>query len=217
MPTATPIFGNLGRELVIATPPTWHALNLDPERRAQVVADLVDEVAGGRDDLAAIRHELRTTLRDTLAEAVDRGAFFVAVTMDVARGFPVSASVVASLVPLGRDDDGKPLTDAESTADALASGGGWERRDVSVVDLAIGRATRLRRRAGTGLVSDDGREPEAETVQFFVPLEDTPGRMLALSFSTPTVAVAEVFVELFDVIAGAARWAGDRGEGAPRG
>ncbi|MDQ4125173.1 MAG: hypothetical protein M3134_06200 [Actinomycetota bacterium] len=215
--TAAPVFDDLARELLIATPPTWHALDLDPERRAQVVANLVDEVAGGRDELAAIRHELRTTLRETIADAVDNGAFFVALMVDIARGVPVSASVVASLAPLGRDDDGKPLGDPESMADALAKGGGWRPEDVSIVDLAIGRATRVRRRAGMGLISEEGLEVDAESVQFFVPLEDTPGRMLALSFSTPTVAVADVFVELFDVIAGAARWADDRREGGSGG
>ncbi len=214
--TATSPLGVLDRELVIATPPTWHSLDLDPERRADVVASLVDGVAGGRDDLAAIRHELRTTLRETLANAVDSGAFFVAVMMDVARGFPVSASVVASLAPVGRDADGKPLTDPDSMVDALDKSGGWRRQDLSVVDLPIGRAARLRRRAGIGLVAEDGREPEAETVQFFVPLEAPRGRMLALTFSTPTIAVADAFVELFDVIAATARWAGDD-TGGPRG
>jgi hypothetical protein len=63
----------------------------------------------------------------------------------------------------------------------------------------------LRRRVGTGIHDQEGREAPAENVQFFVPLPEVD-TLLALVFSTPILPLADAYAEVFDAMAMSASW-----------
>jgi hypothetical protein len=191
--------------LGVVTPATWFDLDLDPSTRAASMAGLVESRAAGGGVGPAERAELVRLLESTAAAAEAQGAVYAALYSDVLEGRPVSASLVISIVE-GRAGPPPPLgTDRAAVAEGvsrLLAGAGA----VEVRDLPGGPAVRVRKRIQAQVAPGEGPVAEVENVQWFVPLPG--GRHLALlSFSTPTLGLAEALGELFDTIAGTLSWA----------
>lgn len=188
-------------------PGDWTRLPLDPKTRDRRITGIVERRIGKEDRHAYLRRQYILQLRKAAADAAARGAFFAAVHNSSAKGVPLSASAMAAMVPALTDAGGNVLHDAEAVAAALATGGdGSEGRvlEHSVVDLQVGPAARIRRRAGTG-IRVQSREVLGEAVQYYVPLPEAD-KTLALVFSTPILSLADAYTELFDVLALSASW-----------
>jgi hypothetical protein len=183
----------------VATPASWHELDLDPSTRRRSIA-LIVERSGEMN--AVTREELARLLDEAAADAQAQGAVFAALYSDVLEDRPVSASLVVS-VREGRGEAAPTGMNRSAVAQGLSrvlEGAG----SVEVRDLPVGHAVRLRKRLQAPLPGQEAKA-EVENVQWFVPSPD--GRQLALlAFSTPTLGLAEPFGKLFDAIAGTVRW-----------
>jgi hypothetical protein len=180
------------------------ALDVDPATSANSIRRLVDERVGSDPRVAAPRAQFTGMLQQAVANAARNGAVMAFVYADVFGDAPVGASLLAFVT--GAED--KVMKDGDIDLDALhdlvrgSSGTGETVVDSSVVDLPAGRAVRVRRRT-TAVVL--GRAVPTEVVQYFVPV---PGRRntVTLNFSTPSVALADAFSELFAAMAETLQW-----------
>lgn len=204
-PAATGQKTSPAERFTMLVPGDWTLLPLDPKTRDRRIVGIVERRIGKDDRHAYLRRQYVVQLRKAAADAASRGAFFAAVHNSSANGVPLSASVMASLVPPAKDASGNVLTDARSLAADLAKGNGGQVLEHSVVDLQVGEAARVRRRAGTGIHAVNGQEVVGEAVQFYVPLREAR-RMLALVFSTPILSLGDNYASLFDVMALSTRW-----------
>jgi hypothetical protein len=194
------------RRLAMVTPGDWIVLPLDPRTRDRRIARLVEREVGKEDRVAWLRRQTIVELRKVAADAHRRGAFFAAVSSRIAGDRPMAASVLALMMSPADDREAELLHDPDALALVLdAQEPGAETLERSTVDLQLGRAIRLRRRVGTGIHDQEGRQAQAENVQFFVPLPEAD-RLLALVFSTPILPLADAYAEVFDAMAMSGSW-----------
>lgn len=199
--------GDAGRpRFRLATPADWTDLDLAPATRRRSADRLVGLLAGPDAGASAVRDEVTSLLLGAAEDAAAHGAFFASLLSDVVEGHPVSASLVVSLRSDAGDGEAGDL-DALAEQLRLRPGPGAAAPQTAVVRLPAGPAVRLRSRAtaragGTG--GGAGRI-EVESLQYFVPVPGG-GDLLALSFSTPNLALADSFVELFDAMAESLSW-----------
>lgn len=195
-----------GAGFAIVLPTNWELLDLDPRTRDRSVQRMVTRGLGKADHLARLRHEAVVAYRRMLVDAEDNGAFLAANVSETVAGTVLAASVLAFFVPLPRGEDGTPMSGVEEMSVALGQPAEGERAlEVSIVELAVGRAVRVRALARSELTGSDGRHPEVQVVRFFVPAPDLGG-MLVMAFSTPSLFAADAFAELFDALARSASW-----------
>ncbi|MEA2411599.1 MAG: hypothetical protein QOC77_2160 [Thermoleophilaceae bacterium] len=184
-------------QMTIAMPGDWVEVDLrasDEEmvRNVDERAQQIPELRDSRDQ--AIR--LMRQVRDVSEEV---GIVFAAAMFDVVEGVPVVASATVTAGPLiGIDAAASEEDRLESIAAALRANS--ERvEDISVADLPPGRAVRIQQ-LHEGAESPLGGSLVTFSVQYLLPVagEDT---LVAITFATPTVALAEGFIPLFDTIA----------------
>lgn len=193
----------------MAVPSGWVILPLDPATRDRRIAGMVKHRIGKEDRHAYLRRQYVLKIRKVVAEAANNGAFFLAVHSGAIKGVPMMASVIVSMLPQVSDAAGNVLTDPAALAADAATGRGeaskGETLEHSVVELQVGSAARIHRRAPIGIKAEDGREVIGETIHYYVPLPEAR-RTLAMVFSTPLLSVADAYTRLFDVMALSARW-----------
>ena len=142
-------------------------------------------------------------LAQATAEATRRGAVFASLLSDVVDGRPVAASL---LVSMAAGQHGGAIGHLDALADRLRAGvSDTGEAEVGVVDLPAGLAVRTRRRTVTRSESRQVAPTEVESVQYFVPVPGTAA-LLVLSFSTPSLTLADALVALFDAIAESLAW-----------
>jgi hypothetical protein len=192
-PDAVPAFG-------LGLPASWRTVDLHPATRESSMMRLVEEAIPAGPGAAQARGLMLGMLRRGTEEAVERKAVLAALYSSAADGIPLGASLVASVLPAAASTEGRPRPDGEALVESLratVAGGAGERHD-----LPGGPAVRVRRR-------QDASVPEVavpvEMVQWFV-LHPSGNRMAVLSFSTPNLALAEPFGEVFDAIAWSLQW-----------
>jgi hypothetical protein len=192
--------------LSIVTPASWRRLDLDPRTRDRSLREMVKRALGADDRLARLRHEAVVAYRRVVADAVDRGAFLLAMVSTVVDGTPLFASLQAFLVP-GVTAPGDSLAATVAGMGPVLSGPGDHQRVVETgpVELRLGPAHRVRALVGSGVHGRDGGEAAVDVVRFFVPLAGG-AHLLVLAFSTPILDLGDVFAELFDQMALSARW-----------
>ncbi len=181
----------------LALPLAWVELDLNPATRAQSIARIVDERGEAGQALGLARAQLTDMLESIAAQAEAKNGVYAAFYSDILEDKPVSASLIVSLVP-ATGEPPPPGSDAVSVARVLQQMVPAD-VDTELRQLAVGPAVRIRRRleapiAGLGSVA-------IEDLQYVVVLPDLM-RLALLDLSTPTVGLADVFVELFDAIAG---------------
>jgi hypothetical protein len=188
--------------MTIATPGDWIAIDLGASD--EEIAAIVDARAEQLPQLSDSRAEavrLMKQVRD-VSDAV--GIIFAAVMFEVIEDVPVVASMTISAGPLAFEGEepapGGDRLEAMATALRAANDSGRRLEDASIVELPAGRAVRVQQ-----MQPSDGPtlpEPQVMTfsVQYLVPLERDES-LVAITFSTPTMALADEFVPLFDGIA----------------
>jgi hypothetical protein len=194
----------------LPTPGNWFDLDLDPRTRDESIASLVDAHVAQSPAAVHNREGLRRLLRRTAREAAQGGMIFASLMSEVAEGVPVSASATVTLrsaVSLG----GAPISNSGDIAGHLRgqARAGWRGIEVRVAEIPTGSVVRLQ-----GLQEGDvgGLATGVVTlvVQYFVPVPGTPS-LAVLTFTTPTLALAEPFTALFDTMAEnfSFEWSGD--------
>jgi hypothetical protein len=185
----------------LALPVSWTELDLNPATRSEAIAKIVAERGQAGAQLGLGPAQLADILESLASQAEEKNGVYAAFYSDVMEGAPVSASLIVSIVPASGGAP-PPGTDPTSIATVLQqmfpAEAGAELRE-----LGAGPSVRVRRRleapiAGVGNVAVDN-------LQYIVVLPDLT-RLALLDFSTPTIGLADAFVELFDAIAGTLVW-----------
>lgn len=194
----------MSRDLRLIVPPAWFDLDLDPATRRASIDRMLAERAAGAAEMPFVA-DLAVLLERQAAEAHERGAVRAAMFSEELGGERVSAALVVVVVE-GRGDTcatagsdaGGRVALAWGLAEVLGGEGTTE-----LCSLGAGPAVRVRRRA-TNELPGGGQVP-VESVQYFVPFPD--GRdLVLLSFSTPSLGLADAFAEVFDAMAGTLSW-----------
>ena len=205
-------------------PEAWETLDFDPATRERSIEQLVRRTVGDAD--SSVLHQWAiNTYRQVFAHAASTGMFFGANFTSELAGRPLSASVVAFVTQAPLDHGGRIMEPA-TLAQALAHP--HHERPIEpprLVDLPVGPSVRTRARVGPALRTPDRagstvsaysgidvrehdaatHESEVDVVRFYTAM---PARdlLLVITFSTPVLAAAGAFAELFDSIAITAQW-----------
>jgi len=186
--------------IALAMPASWRSLDLDPTTRAENNRRVVEEAIPSGLGATEARKLMLGLLRDATDSAVTGRAAVAALYCSAADGIPLGASLVATVLEATTAPADQLPPDAQALADSLQTtiaAGTGERRD-----LPAGPGVRVQRQQ-TG--TDVGSPVPVQTVQWYV-LHPKGDRMAILSFSTPNVALAEPFGEVFDAIAWSLQW-----------
>jgi hypothetical protein len=180
----------------MVTPPGWFTLDLSGGADRQDLRRLVAERAGYL--RAETRDELTRSLEQLVTAARAQRACLAAVHSARVGDDLIGASMVAAAV----DAVGRIVRDGVVDLDELRAVLGVEERLSAIVDLPAGQARRVQSRQESASGDQVAR---AENVQYFLPV---PGRaaVLLVTFSTPTLRLAEAYGELFDTMAASIEW-----------
>lgn len=175
----------------IVTPGDWADLDLDPSSRHRSITRAVRRALITNPGLSAHAVRLISLLDDVARRAYDAGGFFCSSLVLSSDDGPVVANVLMQLSPGDSAAVGGSAEEAcAGLAAAVSCDPSWADADVSVVSLpSVGPAVRVVVVAG------------GVCVQYLVPVPDS-SEYVVLTFTSPTAAYAEVFVELFDSMAG---------------
>lgn len=174
----------------IVTPGDWADLDLDPSSRHQSIARSVRRAVIANPGLSAHAVRLISLLDDVARRAHDAGGFFCSSLVLSADDGPVVANVLMQLCSGDSSAGGGSAEEAcAGLAAAVSCDPSWADADVSVVSLtSVGPAVRVVVLAG------------GVCVQYLVPVPDS-SEYVVLTFTSPSAAYAEAFVELFDSMA----------------
>jgi hypothetical protein len=189
----------------LATPANWFDLDIGPSTSRAAIKRLVEaRVRGDDPKQVELRRQLTELLQQAAVDAAANGGVFCSIYSGLVEGRPMSASLLASFGALGDRKGVDGAVDMDDLAAGLVAGTGpgTTVTETEVVTLEAGPAVRLRKRTKAEVVD---RKVDSDVVQYAVPV---PGgsRVLLLTFSTPTLQVADAFAGLFDVIAASLRW-----------
>jgi hypothetical protein len=176
----------------MALPPGWVSLDVDPSTSAATIRRMVALAAEADETVAENRESLERMLIDAARDCATSGVLYCAAYFEPFENLPVQASVTVAVYAA---TDG---TDFSRMATELADGEGG--RTITVVDLDAGRAVKRSGHRNTRFPGTD--EPlELVTHQFFIPVPDTGNLLAVVAFATPTLALEDDMVALFDAIA----------------
>jgi hypothetical protein len=184
-------------------PDGWITVDLDSGERSPAAAAAVDAAVRDTPELSGVAEAMRQTVAAATQVAVDRGALFLALGFE-----PVGIDVVAMSVTVYGLTTSGGAVGLDVLADELAvpQPEDFNGRDVRMVELPVGPAVRLHTMTtGAADPTDgdgggDGRSLFVEAVDHFVPVAGTADVAL-ISCSTPSVAVGDQALALFDRIA----------------
>jgi hypothetical protein len=185
----------------LSVPVAWVELDLNPATRARTIGDIVAERGGAGQQLGLSPGQLTDLLENLAGQARAQNGVYAAFYSDVMEGAPVSASLIVSILP-GSGGAPPPGTDPMSVARVLQQMFPAD-ADVQLRELAAGPAIRVRRQLEAPIA--DAGTLAVENVQYVVVFPDLM-QLALLDFSTPTIGLADAFVELFDAIAETLAW-----------
>jgi hypothetical protein len=186
----------------LAVPDGWLSVDLDRlpvDRRGDLVLavdHLVAEVPEMREDSA----HLVDIAEGVIADAEAHDALLAAVGFELVGGALVALSVAAYAIPGDEAFDVEALAEDLTTPHPLDMNG----RDVEVVDLPVGPAVRVHAISETA-PDAEGRTMVIEGVDHFIPVPSGTD-MLLLTGSTPSVAIGDELLPVFDDIAASVRF-----------
>lgn len=180
----------------ILLPESWWTIDLrDATARERSVAQVVDRQFGRSDDRATLRADARRHLRRATEDATHAGGRLMAVSLMVAGGLPLPATLTVYRLP-GQDLTTQGVAELEAS---LQDEGPSE----STLDLADGPAGPVLRRIGRGAGPNDlgASELSMLVADYWLDPHDGEG-LVYLVFSSPLVEAQDALLHLFDVIAG---------------
>lgn len=180
----------------ILLPGSWWTIDLRAAgARRRSVAQVVDHQLGRTDDRAALRADARRHLNRVAADAARAGGRLLAVSLMVAGGLPLPATLTVYRLP-GQDLTTRGMAELRAS---LHDDGPGECR----LDLADGPVGPMLRRVGRRAAPDDlgASELPMLVADYWLDPDDGQG-LLYLVFSSPVIEAQDALVHLFDVIAG---------------
>jgi hypothetical protein len=186
----------------ILLPAKWIELDLDPQTRTSSFRTIVAQRGASALDQGDTADELVSVLETAAAQALALGAVYAAFYSDVlGEDRPVTASLLVSIVR----GTGAPLPEGANAStmvsalrDVYASGG-----ETQVHELSASPAVWVKSRGEAP--TPGGAIVPVLNIRYLVPVPDLD-RIVVMQFSTPNLALAEPFAELFDAIAGSLAW-----------
>lgn len=179
-----------GSTIGVVLPEDWWTIDLRDRRGIRrSVGALVTRQLGTTDERAALRRQVRQELEEAAAAAAASGGRFMAVSLMVAGGVPISATMTVFRLPrstAGGLEQVEAAAREETGVSWTAAEGAWGRvlrrvRDVSGAE-----------RLGAGGVA-------LTVADYWFDPDDGHGLLLA-SFSTPDVWAKESILDLFDAV-----------------
>lgn len=180
----------------LVLPGTWAAIPLADETvMKKSIAALVKRQLGGDDRIARRRIQLRNELVETAEKAVAEGALSFSLSMELLPGVPFPAAMMGKRRPwpeVAVVSAGAPQHERLAAAFPGATvlpldSGDWMAR------IATSETQRYVEQTTPSL-----------TVEYWIEAPDSD--LLYLTISAPMVPEAELFVELFDLIAASLTW-----------
>jgi hypothetical protein len=176
----------------IALPKGWVSLDVDPRTSAASARRLVAAAAEADDTIRANQAAIERILVDAAREAAAEGIRYCAAYYEqIDENLAVQASLT---IGIHGSTEG---TDPSAMLRGLADDSG---RRISIVDLEAGQAVC---RSGIRHTRFPGTEEPVDllTHQYFIPVPSTPDLLTTVAFASPTLALQDDLVELFDTIA----------------
>lgn len=184
-------------------PDSWVQYDLNPETYRASLAASVDRIVAGTPQAEAIARDGQVMLASHLMDAIEHGALLAASYTDTVNEVPIGASLVVIRSPYPADDSGHKMS-LRAIADMFTTG------------LSKGRMVGLPRVGPAVLVTSremveemrgsDGRPMQADTTRYYVPFPGHDSPLLVLSFSSPTLLLADAFRKLFRAVAESLTW-----------
>jgi hypothetical protein len=184
-------------------PDSWVQYDLNPETYQASLAASVDRIVAGSPQAEAIARDGQALLASHLTDAIEHGALLAASYTDTVNEVPIGASLVVIRSPYPADNSGHRMS-LKAIADMFTTG------------LSKGRMVGLPRVGPAVLVTSremveemrgsDGRPMQADTTRYYVPFPGHDSPLLVLSFSSPTLLLADAFRKLFRAVAESLTW-----------
>ena len=186
----------------ILLPAKWIELDLNPLTQTSSFRTIVAQRGASALDQGDSADELVSVLEAAAAQALALGVVYAAFYSDVlGEDRPVTASLLVSII---RGTGARPPEGADASTmvaalrDVYSSGA-----ETQVHELSAGPAVRVKSRGEAP--APGGAIVPVLNIQYLVPAPDLD-RIAVMQFSTPNLALAEPFAELFDAIAGSLAW-----------
>jgi hypothetical protein len=176
----------------IAVPDGWISLDVDPGTSAESARKLAEAAVAGDPSLREQQGAIAQLLTDLTRNAADSGVRFCACFFQVfEEQLPVQASLTVAFHALDSAND-----PAAMLGDLQGEG-----RRLEMVELDAGQAVR---RSGRRRESMPGSEEVVEflSCQYYIKLPATTDRIALLTFTSPTVALEDDLLALFESVAG---------------
>jgi hypothetical protein len=177
----------------LALPPGWVSLDVDASTSAISVRRIVEIAAEKDETVAAHREGLERMLIDAAREAAAAGIQYCAAYYERIGDLGLQASLTVAIHAATEGNDfGRMATELRDVDGS---------RTIEIVDLDAGRAVVRSGRRHSRLPGSE-MALELLTRQFFIPVPDTPDLLAVVAFASPTLALEEDLIALFDAIAG---------------
>lgn len=184
----------------LAAPANWFTLDLDRRTYRDNIEALIQQRLGSGPDHERARRDLFALMERFTSDAIDQGAVQAFLLSDQIGERPLAASLICTVTST---PDTPVIEDVAAGLRSASRRGGHS--EIKIVELGDALAVRARGRRKAALPDASAPTVEVETMQYFVAV---PGRdaLLILSFSTPDLALAEPYAELFDAMASSLTW-----------
>jgi hypothetical protein len=202
-------------EFTLRVPPSWFEFDIWRATRTGDLARLVDGRIATDPRLRPWRGALLKALREAAEQAEREGAVLCAAMTD-----PVARDAVLAAVLTVFSTHGA-LDDADNTAEAIAgqitatapTSGARTWRQVEIVDLAAGRAVRVR---GVDVARLGDRAHECVVMQTLIPVPDRGG-VVDVVLASPQIQLTESMLDLFEAVSDTFAWTRHGTSGAENG
>lgn len=185
-------------------PQTWFDFDVWRATRTGEITRMVDRRIAELPELRPHRSAILRGLRQLAAEAERRGAVYGAASADRAGDDALLASL---MVFTTRGMPEPALNTVEAIAAQITavprSGRRLDWRDVTLVEMAAGRAVRVR--AVTTTSADGTAALPAVSMQTLIPVPGSE-RILDVALTSPQLSLAEALLDLFDAISSTLAW-----------
>ena len=179
-------------------PQGWYGLDLQGDDIGGQVRAMVEERAAAEPALSRHFRDLTQSLQDLAAEGVERNAVLTGLLLDVINDAPVVGHLLAFVAQWEGFEQGPGFDDLAVDL-AIPRYGDVGPRYVDRVELPAANAVKVAF-IGETARGEDGSTVALSAVQYWVPLDHT-SEVLILSFTTPTLALADELEKMFDAVA----------------